>query len=102
MDLIIKKGIFGSFFINMLVHFYLYMALVGVILSKGTAVGLVISGLMFALTIYYGFVSNMFRSIFGSIYFFILFVFFLIDKADLLHSRNDEGTPKRRLLSNQV
>ncbi len=78
MDLIIKKGIFGSFFINMLVLFYLYMALVGVILSKGTAVGLVISGLMFALTIYYGFVSNMFRSIFGSIYFFILFVFFLI------------------------
>ena len=42
MDLIIKKGIFGSFFINMLVLFYLYMALVGVILSKGTAVGLVI------------------------------------------------------------
>lgn len=84
MDLLLRKGTFGSLFINALVFFYLYMALVGVVLTKGSAIGLAISGLMFVLTIYYGFVSNRFRSLFGSVYLFILFVFFLI----LLTSNN--------------
>lgn len=78
MDISKKRESFGLIFINMLVCFYLYMALVGVLLSKGSEVGLAISGLMFVMTIYYGLISNEFRFSFSSIYLFIIFVFFLI------------------------
>lgn len=84
MEMLIRKRTLGSFFINMLVFFYLYMALVGVILPKGSDIGLSITGVMFALTVYYGFISNKFRAVFGSVLFFIIFVFLLI----LLNSNN--------------
>lgn len=78
MDSFVNKDNQGTLYLNMLIVYYVYGAMVDTLLPKGSTIGVVISLMMFGLALYYGFFYNRFRNIFNSIFIFLFFLFFLI------------------------
>ena len=69
---------FGAPYIDVWLIYYLYVMMIGILIPKGSVFGIVFSIIIFCMSVYYGFINNIFRNFFNWIYLFCLYTFFLV------------------------